>query len=174
MFRQMPKIEIFSFQKFSLNLFLNNFSMHAGVLQHPASEQLRMFIVNALKTIGNFASAVKKFFPIALLSIFMLATVGIVITSYSCDMKRMKSNSCCTTGKKDCCEKRVTILRVKDDFVSSPAFSVQKSFTAPIVLFAEPVSKNHFPLPNFLFSEDDHAPPGKILDRLSFIQSFLI
>ena len=73
-----------------------------------------------------------------------------------------------------CCKHEVKLLKVKDDFVSSAFQNVQKNFSSPIVLISQVLSENYFPVPHFQFSQSDHAPPGKIIDRLSFIQSFLI
>jgi hypothetical protein len=75
---------------------------------------------------------------------------------------------------KNCCKHEVKLLKVKDAFVSSVSQAIPKNFCSSLLVTIPIVSQNYFPCSHFLFSEDDHAPPGKIIDRLSFIQSFLI
>ena len=119
----------------------------------------------------TFAHQVKRILSILLLSIFIFSTVGVIANSYSCNMKEMKGNMCCSNS---CCKHEVKLLKVHDDFVSSVSFSLPRNFSPSVTLITPGLSKNNFLFSHFLFSEDDHAPPGKIVDRLSFIQSFLI
>jgi hypothetical protein len=73
-----------------------------------------------------------------------------------------------------CCKHEVKLLKVKDDFVSSGSFSLPKIFSPAIILIAPTLSENYFSFNSSPFLKDDHAPPGNTIDRLSFIQSFLI
>jgi len=113
----------------------------------------------------------KRLFSIALLLSFTFSTIGVIASSYSCPMMKASSKMCCNSG---CCKQEVKLLKVKDDFVSASFQKAERFDSAPVTLMAPTFSKSNAEFSHVLFSEDDHAPPGKIIDRLSFIQSFLI
>jgi len=86
-------------------------------------------------------------------------------------MMKMNTKMCCGMS---CCKHEVKLLKVKDDYVASVSPDILKNFSTPLILITPILSKNYFPFSHFQFSQEDHAPPGKIIDRLSFIKSFLI
>jgi hypothetical protein len=116
----------------------------------------------------------KRFLSISLLIIFTTSTVGVVASSYTCKMMEMKMASCCNKESKGCCEREVKLLKLKDDFVSTSSFSLQKYFSAPLILSEPPVSKDISSRTLFVYSTTNISPPGESQDRLAFIQSFLI
>ena len=82
--------------------------------------------------------------------------------------------SCCSKESKGCCEREVKLLKLKDDFVSTSCFSIQKYFATPIILLEPPVSKDFPGHTFFIYSLNDISPPGEMNERLALIQSFLI
>lgn len=65
---------------------------------------------------------VRRFLSILLLLVFVVASVGVVHTHYTCSMTPealMASKKCCDEGTDSCCELEVLVIKLKDDFVSS-------------------------------------------------------
>ena len=121
-----------------------------------------------------FCCLLKKIFSISLLIIFNISTIGVMASSYTCHMmqKKMRVNTCC--DDKDCCTHEVKLIKVSDDFVSSPTLKISQTFS--LIAVVPPVTETFSPHASFSLTnrEAGHSPPLRTAERLSFIQSFLI
>ena len=117
---------------------------------------------------------VKRIFSILILTGFIFSTVGVVASSYTCKMMEMKTSNCCSKTTKGCCEREVKLLKIDDDFVSSSSLLLQKFISTPVIISSPVILKEDFHSSTSEYFFADLAPPGNTIDRLSFIQSFLI
>ena len=116
----------------------------------------------------------KRLFSILLLGTFLFSTIGVVASSMTCNMKEMKSKSCCSRNNADFCQKEVKLLKLKDDFVSQQNQKIVK----PLQFFfadSDPqLILYRCYVPYNPIATDEHAPPLSALGELSFLQTFLI
>lgn len=89
-------------------------------------------------------------------------------------MKEMKAKMCCSNKQKDCCEKEVKLLKLKDDFVSPQNQKIVRPLEFSFFSFSPLFAETYFTVQEKVVVTNDLPPPRSTIERLILIQSFLI